>query len=551
MLVMKFIMQSLILLICPTFLTAQCVTGNCLDGKGKYKFENGSIYSGQFSDGKLNGKGTMRYHSGDIYTGMWEDNKKNGGGKFERSNGNIYEGQFVNGKLNGKGRLLYKSKDRYVGTFIDNVPNGKGKIYFKNGNKYEGDVVSGKMHGEGSMIYKNGNFYKGAWNQNKKHGNGFFQFASGKHVEGVWVDGKRDKTKKAIKKEEDTFGAVKFKALKDCTRQYCNNEDGVFSYSDGTRYIGPFKNGGPNGDGRVEYANGDVYEGGWKHHLPDGYGVMKFKNGYTYATIWTNGVAGEMMSNNVNSIAKENYMPIQNSDEVKIWAMVIGISSYNHMPTLRFTDDDAYQFYAFLKSPEGGAVPDDQISILIDEDASKNKILTSMETLFKKADDNDVVLMYFSGHGLDGSFVPNDFDGYNNAIAHQDILTLFENSNAKHKICIADACHSGSLMASRSMTSDLENYYDSFDKSSSGTALILSSKKEEVSLEYKGLRQGVFSHFLIRGLKGEANQNQDKMVSVEELYNFVSTNVSSYTNQMQNPTIAGDFSPLTPIAMIR
>jgi len=231
--------------------------------------------------------------------------------------------------------------------------------------------------------------------------------------------------------------------------------------------------------------------------------------------------------------------------------MVIGISSYNHMPTLRFTDDDAYQFYAFLKSPEGGAVPDDQISVLIDEDASKDKILKSMESLFKKADANDVVLMYFSGHGLDGSFIPNDFDGYNNAIAHRDILTIFENSAAKHKICIADACHSGSLMASRSMSGDLANYYESFDNSASGTALLLSSKKEEVSLEYKGLRQGVFSHFLIRGLKGEANTNKDKIVSVEELYDYVASSVTDYTNHMQNPTLAGDFNPSTPIAMIR
>jgi hypothetical protein len=35
------------------------------------------------------------------------------------------------------------------------------------------------------------------------------------------------------------------------------------------------------------------------------------------------------------------------------------------------------------------------------------------------------------------------------------------------------------------------------------------------------LRQGVFSHFLIRGLKGEADTNSDKVVTVEELYDFV------------------------------
>ena len=190
------------------------------------------------------------------------------------------------------------------------------------------------------------------------------------------------------------------------------------------------------------------------------------------------------------------------------------------MPVLKYTDDDAYHTYAFLKSPEGGALPDNQVRVLIDEDATRSNILRTMRNVFLQADENDVVIMYFSGHGLQGSFLPVDFDGFNNKVDHADVKRIFEESKAKHKLCLADACHSGSLTAMRTATVEntLKKYYSAFDKSAGGTALLMSSKGEEYSLEDGGLRQGIFSHYLIRGLKGEADKNNNKIVTIQELY---------------------------------
>ena len=49
---------------------------------------------------------------------------------------------------------------------------------------------------------------------------------------------------------------------------------------------------------------------------------------------------------------------------MRVWAVLVGVASYSHMPTLRYTDDDAWRMYGFLKSPEGGAVDDERIRIL-------------------------------------------------------------------------------------------------------------------------------------------------------------------------------------------
>jgi uncharacterized caspase-like protein len=223
------------------------------------------------------------------------------------------------------------------------------------------------------------------------------------------------------------------------------------------------------------------------------------------------------------------------------------------MPVLRYTDDDAYRFYAFLKSVEGGALPDEQISILVDDDATHENIINALKAATEKAGENDLVIFYFSGHGLNGSFLPFDFDGYNNKLLHVDIASVFDKCKAKYKLCLADACHSGSILAMRSgeVESTLETYYKTLSKSVSGTALLMSSKSDETSLESAGLRQGVFSHFLIRGLKGESDKDNNGIISIEELYDFIYENVRAYTGNRQSPLIKGTYDPRMPVAIIR
>ena len=84
-----------------------------------------------------------------------------------------------------------------------------------------------------------------------------------------------------------------------------------------------------------------------------------------------------------------------------------------------------------------------------------------------------------------------------------------------------------------------------------GTALLMSSKGEEYSLEDGGLRSGIFSHFLVKGLKGEADTSGDKIVSVRELFNFVYKQVRLYTGNVQTPTLTGQFDDNMPVAAVR
>ncbi len=79
----------------------------------------------------------------------------------------------------------------------------------------------------------------------------------------------------------------------------------------------------------------------------------------------------------------------------------------------------------------------------------------------------------------------------------------------------------------------------------------MSSKAEELSLEDHGLRQGVFTYYLLRGLKGQADTNGDYLVTIKELYTYVYVKVRDYTSGVQTPVLTGAYDNNMPVAVRR
>ncbi len=529
----------------------QCIKGNCINGEGLFIFPSGGKYSGQFKDAKLNGQGTFYYTNGNVYTGSWKNNLREGTGQLEMPTGDKYTGEFKANKFWGKGTYTYQGGEYYTGQWYNDNAKGYGKYVFASGEEYNGDFDNGKFHGYGVYKYVNLEIYEGNWSHNKRHGKGVLIKSDGTVQSGIWEDDEFKIPSEVSFKERKNTGDVDLK--RDCNRTYCKEGTGFYIYKDGSKWTGEFADGKPNGTGECYYSNGNRYEGKWENNVPHGNGIMFLKNGEVYEGYWENGNLTRKVENNYTEQSEEIENVPKNSDSrINIWALIIGIGAYNHMPALKYTDDDAYQVFAFLRSPEGGMVNKDQINLLIDERASMEGIRHGLDQLVKSADQNDVIIIYFAGHGLKGAFVPYDYDGQNNLISHNEILASLSRSNAKHKVLIADACHSGSMIAQRAPFSEaLEEYYSDFEQTSGGTALIMSSKENENSLEFAGMRQGVFSYYLLDGLSGKADYNKNGIVEISELFDFVKTNVRKYTQNNQNPVISGDYDPKMPLGNVR
>lgn len=451
-----------------------------------------------------------------LLDGCINGNCSNGYGTYQYPNGNKYIGNFKLGKPNGTGILYCANGNKYIGHWEDNWQQGEGKFIYNEGHEYFGQFQRSQFHGKGIMRYANGDVYDGDWQANKQEGLG------------------------------------------------------TYSFHTGDRYEGSFREGKFNGAGTMFYKTGARYVGKWADNKKHGNGIFYDESGKANPGEWVYGKTKQSAANEpIDPITLDTDHSQKTAEsapgfdpQVKVWAVVAGVASYDHMPALRYTDDDAYQFYAFLKSPEGGALPDNQVQVLVDDNATRDNLLSAMRTIFLQADENDVVLFYFSGHGIEGAFVPVDFDGYSHRLEHSEIRHILEQSRARQKLVLGDACHSGSLIGGEfspdmlaakepSVGDMLNKYYKAFDNCESGMALFMSSKGAEVSLEDTGLRSGVFSHFLIKGLKGEADANNDKIVSIEEEFNYVREKVRRYTAGAQTPVLTGKYDGRMPVGVVR
>lgn len=180
--------------------------------------------------------------------------------------------------------------------------------------------------------------------------------------------------------------------------------------------------------------------------------------------------------------------------------------------------------YVFLKSLEGGVLDDDYISIFIDEVVIFNCIKYIMEEVYSWVGLEDLIMFYYFGYGYDDVFLFIDFNGFCNKLFYKEIIGILECSLAKYKFCIVDVCYSGGLMVVKGgvFSQFIQDFYDWFVEVAFGIVLIMFFKFNEIFLEAKGLWQGVFSYYLICGLKGEVDQNGDCYVDIFEFFCFVS-----------------------------
>ena len=248
--------------------------------------------------------------------------------------------------------------------------------------------------------------------------------------------------------------------------------------------------------------------------------------------------------------------------EGKKWAVVIGISDYkdNKIPSLRYSSNDASAFYSWLISPNGGRLPQSRVKLLLDRDATGRKIRDALYVWLRQADEKDVVIIYFAGHGSPESsdapgnlfLLPNDTE-YDNiaatALPVWNIKAAIERFiKAKKVIIIADACHSYGVGKSFDIPGRAINPISSGLRELAGIrdGMCVINGSDENQLSQEGAKwdgHGVFTYFLLKGLKGEADYNKDKIIPIDDLNRYLFKKMSKATRGAQTPTVAGRFKP--------
>ena len=242
-----------------------------------------------------------------------------------------------------------------------------------------------------------------------------------------------------------------------------------------------------------------------------------------------------------------------------IWAIVIGINQYQNTRDLKYAVNDARAFRNYLKEYVG--ISDERIFYLADQKATKSKIESLLGTTIKrKASKDDTVIIFYAGHGavepdpsnLDGDgfekyLLPHDADLqdlYSTSISMNDIRTIFSRIRADRLIFIADTCYSGAsggrtMMATKTRANLSDKFYERIAKGK-GRVIISSCSANEISKEDDNLQHGVFSYYMLQGLKGRADQNGDGIITVSELFSYISRKVPQASAQDQHPVKKGE-----------
>jgi uncharacterized caspase-like protein len=143
-----------------------------------------------------------------------------------------------------------------------------------------------------------------------------------------------------------------------------------------------------------------------------------------------------------------------------------------------------------------------------------------------KATSEDRILIYFSGHGDTvnlgngdmGFLIAYDTKEARDGISMQFVSQVLDGSQAKHRLYIADACHSGA--AFRDENTDLRGRVktpiETFASKRAG-ALMAAGTAHQLVAELQDGSNGVYTSSLIKGLKGAADRNKDTYITAREL----------------------------------
>jgi uncharacterized caspase-like protein len=214
------------------------------------------------------------------------------------------------------------------------------------------------------------------------------------------------------------------------------------------------------------------------------------------------------------------------SINARTFVLSIGVSSYqNSSNNLSQTTKDAKQF----KSVMDNYAKD--ITLLTSKYATKDNILEKLQAISNRAQKGDKIIVFFSGHGYPGGIVAHDKN-----LTYQEINDVLAKSDASVKICFVDACHAGSV-------EDVRDNARTYKAPTVGNIIyMMSSRADENSIEHPWVGHGFFTQALLKGLRGKADSNKDKKITVKELFTYVYNDVQHTTANMdasQHPQLIG------------
>lgn len=234
------------------------------------------------------------------------------------------------------------------------------------------------------------------------------------------------------------------------------------------------------------------------------------------------------------------------------WAVVVGLSEYANngqsgLTNLAFADDDAKAFANSLKQQGWSS---SHIKLLTNEQATQRNIMIAMESWLTKAGPDDMIVLFWSGHGFPDPEDPEKvyFACYDTDIRipatgyrMDRIRAILEERNARNVIVLADTCHAGKLITrGNDKAIGISPYVNSLVKKKDipkGWIFMVASDVDRKAIEDSSWSHGAFTHCLLNALSGKADGYQsagaeDGIVTMGELRAYMNSVMPDETQRI-------------------
>lgn len=226
----------------------------------------------------------------------------------------------------------------------------------------------------------------------------------------------------------------------------------------------------------------------------------------------------------------------------RTYALVIGVAAYRLLPRLNKTAADAHDLHALLLQR---GIAQDDCALLVDDYATKAAINEVLDRLARCVHPQDRLLIFFNGHGMQriGGFEAGEYlcpveadpnHLHASAISSAEMAAALQAIPAGQMLVCLNACHSGGAGPTPHLSAQFrpglsDAGYAGLARGA-GRVAFVSCQQNEYSWEVASLRNSLFAHYLLAGLRGAAAA--EGPVGLFNLYRYLSENVTRHAAQL-------------------
>ncbi len=227
------------------------------------------------------------------------------------------------------------------------------------------------------------------------------------------------------------------------------------------------------------------------------------------------------------------------------YALVIGNSEYQDgtLAQLKTSITDTQALAKVLEDPKLGQF--DEVSTIVNPPEAETR--RSISLFFAKKKPDDLVLLYFSCHGMlddRGRLYLAVKDTRHDLLKATGISANFitdemDSCRSRRQVLILDCCYGGAFVRGAKGSRDKALTQGTFEGTGYGRVVLTASDSTQFALEgdqvVEQANLSLFTHFLLHGLStGEADQDGDGHISLDELYDYTFNKVVGQT-PLQTP----------------